>query len=227
MDKVRILLLDDHALFRESLARLLAAEPDFEVVQACSSVDEALRVMATAAVDLVLLDLDLDGERGSGFVRRAKERGPLGKVLIVTAGSDELEATQLIAAGASGVFLKHSPLALLKESIRKVMGGETWIDARYVRTLVGGRTPVESGSPPKLSSRERAVLMGVLEGMLNKEIAERMNISESSVKAALQQLFEKTGVRTRTQLARIALQEYGGLLKSQPLFAARHPTSSW
>ena len=112
--------------------------------------------------------------------------------------------------GVSGIFLKHSAPEMLIEAIRKVMAGETWIDPRCVQGLVKA---VESegrhARKNQLSEREREVLKGVFAGSSNKEIAAHLNISEASVKSALQQLFVKTGVRTRSQLVRIALEEYG------------------
>jgi two-component system nitrate/nitrite response regulator NarL len=207
--KVRILLVDDHGLFREGLARLLGTEPDFEFLVPCASVDEALRVLDTATADFVLLDYDLGQERGTRFVVQAREHGFTGKVLVVTAGLSDPEAVELLRQGVSGIFLKHSPPSLLSKAIRKVMEGEVWLDQRYLRAIL----PDQLSSEPKdrgrrLTDRERDVLRGVMEGLANKEIAGRLQVSESSVKATLQQLFLKTGVRTRSQLVRIALERY-------------------
>jgi DNA-binding NarL/FixJ family response regulator len=113
-----------------------------------------------------------------------------------------------LESGASGIFLKHSPPAQLIGAIYKVMAGEMWLDPKAVRSLVAGasgRTEEHRTSQP-LTERERAVLKGVFEGHTNKEIAAGLEISEGSVKAVMQQLFDKTGVRTRSQLVRIALE---------------------
>lgn len=207
--KLRILLIDDHALFREGLARLLATEPDFEMLVPCATVDEALRVLDTTKVDLVLLDYDLGRERGSRFFVHALERGFQGRILIVTAGLTDAEATDLLRMGAAGIFFKHSSPQLLAKAIRKVMEGEAWLDQRYVKVLLNSSgSSAEENQASKLSEREREVLRAVLEGLANKQIASRINVSESSVKATLQQLFLKTGVRTRSQLVRIALEQY-------------------
>src|SRR5262249_22055067 len=114
--KIRILLLDDHALFREGVARLLASEPDFEVVRCCGTSEEALPLLASVPVDLVLLDFDLGRERGTDFLRQVRERGFGGRVLVVTAGICDADAAHLISCGAAGIFLKHSPPALLTKS---------------------------------------------------------------------------------------------------------------
>jgi len=207
--KVRILLIDDHALFREGLARLLAGEPDFELLVPCASVDEAFRVLDTAQADFVLLDYDLGQERGSRFLVQAREHGFDGRILIVTAGVSDSEAAELLRQGVSGIFMKHSRPELLAKAIRKVMEGEVWLDQRHLKAVLNEQLLAEqSDRSRRLTERERDVLRGVLRGLANKEIAARLQVSESSVKATLQQLFLKTGVRTRSQLVRVALEQY-------------------
>jgi two-component system, NarL family, nitrate/nitrite response regulator NarL len=211
MHNIRLLLLDDHTLFRESLSRLLDAEPDFEMVADCSSVEQAIEVLRNRAVDLVLLDYDLGSERAPDFLDRAHELGLAPRVLMVTAGVTPSESVQILNEGASGIFLKHSSPALLAEAIRKVNSGETWVDQRCLRDIVHVASQPEGRPATKdFTERERAVLRGVFEGLSNKEIGARLGISEGSVKAALQQLFHKTGVRTRSQLVRIALEQFAG-----------------
>jgi DNA-binding NarL/FixJ family response regulator len=211
MHNIRLLLLDDHTLFRESLSRLLDAEPDFEMVADCSSVEQAIEVLRNRAVDLVLLDYDLGPQRAPDFLDRARSLGLAPRVLMVTAGITPSESVQILNAGAGGVFLKHSSPALLAEAIRKVHSGETWVDQRCLRDIVHVASHTEGRPASKdFTERERAVLRGVFEGQSNKEIGARLEISEGSVKAALQQLFHKTGVRTRSQLVRIALEQFAG-----------------
>ena len=208
---IRLLLLDDHTLFRESLSRLLDAETDFEMVGQCSSIEEALAILRTESVDLVLLDYDLGNHLASEFLNRARAEGLSPTVLLVTAGISSAESVQLLNNGASGLFLKHSPPALLTEVIRKVHAGETWVDQKCLREIVHVAARPEAAPMSKtFTARERDVLRGVFEGLGNKQIGARLEISESSVKAALQQLFHKTGVRTRSQLVRIALEQFSG-----------------
>ena len=207
--QIRILIVDDHALFREGLARLLGAEPDFKLVDRCGSATEALQIVAATPVDVVLLDLDLDTERGAVFMRDAGAHGFQGRVLIVTANGSTPEAAQLLSQGASGIFLKHNPPELLAEGIRAVMRGEAWVDQRYLKAFWRPGSAAEAEyRKPRLSDREKQVLRDILGGLTNKEIAEHLQVSESSVKAALQSLFDKTEVRTRSQLVRIALEHY-------------------
>ncbi len=214
MAKTQLLLLDDHALFRVMLSRLLETEPDFRVVAQCSSTQEALGALGRSHVDLVLLDYDLGNrETGLQFIRRAREAGYKSRIFIVTAGMNDADYVRALGLGICGIFLKHSSPELLTEAIHKVMAGETWIDQRCVQGLVKAvENQGRQSRSNQLSEREREVLKGVFAGSSNKEIGGHLNISEASVKSALQQLFMKTGVRTRSQLVRVALEEYGAAL---------------
>ncbi|MFZ0276497.1 MAG: response regulator transcription factor [Candidatus Sulfotelmatobacter sp.] len=206
---VHLLLLDDHTLFRESASRLLSAEPGFEVAAHCGTIGEGLRILERTAIDVVLLDFDLGESDGRQFLRLAKEHGFQGKVLVVTAGVDAIVAAELIRSGISGVFRKHDSAVLLAQAIRDVMAGKVWLDQEQLQTAL--RTEVASSQDNRtraFTAREQQVLSCVFEGLANKEIAARIGVSESSVKATLQQLFSKTGVRTRSQLVRIVLEQH-------------------
>jgi len=208
MDKIRILLLDDHALFREGLSRLVDSEPDLQMTGHCATVDKAIDILRQKPIDLVLLDYDLGKENGFQFMARAREMGFEGRYLIVTAGMSDAQSVEAVRLGVGGIFTKHSSPVSLAQAIRKVMAGETWLDQTSVRALVEAAKSQEATDARRpFTERENEVLQGVFEGFSNKEIGARLDISESSVKAALQQLFHKTGVRTRSQLVRIALEE--------------------
>ena len=204
---IAILLVDDHTLFREGVSRLLGTEPAFKVV-ACASIKEALTILRQRQIDIVLLDFDLGQRDGTRFVRLAKEQGFGGKILVVTAGVEEREAAELIRCGISGIFMKHNSAALLAQGIRDVMAGKVWFDQEPLQaTMHGSAPPLPESQSGRFTERERQVLSYVFEGLANKEIAARIGVSESSVKATLQQLFSKTGVHTRGQLVRIALEQ--------------------
>ncbi|HXW91195.1 MAG TPA: response regulator transcription factor [Terriglobales bacterium] len=206
---VHILLLDDHALFRESVSRLLSVEPEFDVIAHCGTIEEALEVLRRKSIDLVLLDFDLGGRDGKDFVRLAREQGFDGKVLLVTAGVDAGLVSELIRSGISGVFHKHDSAALLSQGIRDVMAGKIWLDQEQLQSALRTESAAPQASGAKrFTEREHQVLSFVFEGLANKEIAARIGVSEGSVKSALQQLFSKTGVRTRSQLVRIVLERY-------------------
>jgi DNA-binding NarL/FixJ family response regulator len=200
---IRLLLIDDHALFRESIGRVLGADPAYEI-EHCGSIREALTMLARSRFDVVLLDHDLGNERASQFLPAARQNGYEGRVLIVTAWVSDREARRLLRQGVSGIFLKKSPISELNESIRIVAGGGSWVDSSFNMAA----EPERDVSGSALTDRQRRVLRFVLEGLSNKEIAWRLQISESYVKAILQSLFQKTGVRTRGQLVSVAFEQY-------------------
>jgi len=211
MKKIKILLVDDHTLFREALSRWLEGEPDLEMAAHCASVGEALEGLRQEPIDIVLLDHDLGRERGFQFLTDMRQAGFGGRVLMVTAGMTDADSVKALDFGARGIFLKHSSPELLAQAIRKVMAGETWLDPACVQALIeAAKRPERASRNRSFTERESQVLRGVFEGLSNKEIGVRLSVSESSVKAALQQLFQKTGVRTRSQLVRIALEEHRG-----------------
>jgi two-component system, NarL family, nitrate/nitrite response regulator NarL len=205
---IRILLLDDHALFRESVGRLLAAEPGFDVAAHCGTIKEALQILRQKSIDVVLLDFDLGEHDGREFIRLARAQGFKGRVLVVTAGLDQGAATELIRSGISGVFLKRDSAASLAQGIRDVMAGKVWLDQDLLQTALRSEGAPQENRTRRFTEREQQVLSCVFEGLANKEIADRIGVSESSVKATLQQLFSKTGVRTRSQLVRIVLEQH-------------------
>lgn len=201
---VRILIVDDHALFRESVSRVLA-ETDGMEVSHCATIREALTLLGQWPFDLVLLDHDLGAERASQFLPAARQAGFEGRVLVVTAWVSDTEARRLIRQGVAGIFLKQAPIGDLIESIRVVMAGGAWLDPALAAVKDNESADATS---PVFNDRQRKVLRFVLEGLSNKEIAWRLQISESYVKAILQSLFQKTGVRTRGQLVRVAFEQY-------------------
>jgi DNA-binding NarL/FixJ family response regulator len=199
------LLVDDHALFRESVAAVLSKEEGL-LIEHCASIRDAMPLLAQTEYDVVLLDHDLGAERASQFLPAARQTGFEGRVLVVTAWVSETEARRLKQQGVSGIFLKQGPLDELVHGIREVAAGGTWFHGPPAgQQAPAGGVPQ---TPPLFSDRQRKVLRFVLEGLSNKEIAWRMQISESYVKAILQSLFQKTGVRTRGQLVRVAFEQY-------------------
>jgi DNA-binding NarL/FixJ family response regulator len=198
--RLRLLLLDDHLLFRESLARLLGGEQDFEVVGQFTGSSEALQALQEADADVVLVDLEIAKE----FVARYR-----GKSLVIARASEVMESAIALKRGASGVFLESDSSSRLLQAIRMVANGESWVDQRVIR-LLADRFPSYEGRPlGTLTEGEKSVLDGVVDGLSNRKIGTNIGLSESRVKATLRQLFTKAGVRSRSQLVRIALE--GGL----------------
>ncbi len=206
MAALNVLLVDDHLCFGQSVARALTAEPDLAVSH-CTTIATALEILQRQRVDVVLLDHDLGVERASQFLPVARQRGFSGRVLIVTAWVSDTEAKRLLWQGVAGIFSKDSPLDALAESIRLIQGGALCLDSRY-RNLTAAEPAEQPGAGPRFNERQRKVLRFVLEGLSNKVIAAQLHISESYVKALIQSLFKKTGVRTRGQLVRVTLEHY-------------------
>ncbi len=203
---IRLLIVDDHALFREGVGRLLAAESDLEVVASCADLKCARAELEKQPFNLVLLDFDLGLEKGIDFVQTCRSLQPAAKVLILTAGVSKRDATDLIRSGVSGIFHKHNNPQTLSTRIRSVANGDVFLEEIYLKPLFQSANPEALSNSKNLTDRERLVLDLLLEGLSNKLIADKLKISEAAVKGALQQLFQKTGVRTRSQLVRYALE---------------------
>jgi DNA-binding NarL/FixJ family response regulator len=211
-DAIQVLLVDDHALFRRGLARWLESEAGIRVLADVSSVAGALEISEQSRVDVVLLDYDLGAERGSRLAMEMTARGRPTRVLVVAAGLTDRQALELLQNGVAGIVMKAEPPETLVEAIRKVAAGEAWLKQEHLRLLAAGCSDAARPGERPFSEREWSVLRSVVEGLSNKQIAAELGISESSVKASLQQLFTRTGVRTRSQLVRIGLQHYPELL---------------
>lgn len=208
--EIRILITDDHSLFRESLSRYLSTTDGIQVVGECTGVQETLTTLSKTQADIILLDYDLGSEQGLNLISELRSRQRQEKVLVVTAGMPEAAVQLAIEKGISGVFLKHNNLNQLVTAIHRVMDGEIWLDPAVVRALMGEKeSPArDSAYTRPLTPRQSDVMRGILDGLTNKEIALRLNSSESSVKAVIQELFHKAGVRTRSQLVRIAIEKH-------------------
>lgn len=205
-NRINLYVVDDHALFREGLLRLLQHDAKMRVVGGTGSVQEALRQIAEMRVDILILDYDLGEDTALTIARALRAKSFAGRILLVTAGLPNQDALELIRLGIFGIIHKHQPPAELYRSILSVAEGKVLIEQEYLQRLVADAT--KSLQPrSRLTERDRQVLRLILEGQSNKEIAGQLNISESAVKSSLQQLFAKTGVRTRGHLVRLALEE--------------------
>ena len=204
----RILLVDDHSLFRESLVRLLESEMDLSVVAHCASVSAAMEALRRSIIDIVLLDYDLGEERGTDLLQEMKTLNNPARILMVTAGMSDRITLDVMNAGVNGVLNKHSKPAQLVDAIRKIAQGEMWLDSNVIRPSMPKKQDSDTSSRGILTRRQHEVLSGILDGLSNKEIAWKLAVSESSVKAVIQELFRKAGVRTRSQLVRIAIEKH-------------------
>lgn len=205
MNPISLYVLDDHALFREGLLRLLEHDPSVRVVGSAGVIATALEELARLSVDVLILDYDLGDDTALAVVRALQARGSATRVVLVTAGLPNHDALELIRLGIFGIFHKQQAPDELLRTIHGVAEGKVLIDQQYLQRLVGATVSARPARP-NLTERDRQVLRLLLEGLSNKEIAAKLGVSEGAIKASLQQLFAKTGVRTRSHLVRVALE---------------------
>lgn len=201
---IRLYILDDHALFRDALARLLDADETLSVVGASGSTKDAQRELKALAPDILILDYDLGDQNTLEFVETIRQDDYRGSILLVTAGLPDQHALEFIRLGVAGVFHKQKPPEDLHATIRELADGRVVLDQAYLQSLAAAAVKPR----PNLTGRDKEVLRFLVEGRANKEIAAELGVSESAVKGNLQQLFAKAGVRTRSQLVRMALEDY-------------------
>lgn len=205
---IDLLIIDDHAMFREGLVRSLEKDPSLKVVGHCASSAEALLILKERHVTVVLLDMDLRKERGMAFVMEAKRMGFTGPILVVTAGVSGQEAVQLVQNGVAGILHKEHSTEALCRVIRQVAAGQPCLETEYLTSLFKAVDRTQAPQRPSLTNRDQTLLRFILEGLTNKAIGQRLDVSEGAVKALVRQLFDKLGVRTRSQLVKVALEEY-------------------
>ena len=212
---IRVALLDDHTLFRDGLRRLLDTEPDIDLVAEAKNGAELMPLLEREQPDLLLLDLHLQNEKGLDLLPTLTEKYPDLKVLVLTASIDQEDRVNSIKLGARGVVLKYAAAENLIKSIRKVAEGEMWVDHETTKKLfeeLADKRGLKSESPlDLLTDREREVTALVGEGMRNKEIAERLFISERTVKTHISNIFQKLDLSDRLELALFAINQ--GLAK--------------
>ncbi len=207
MSRIRILLVDDQAMFREGLRTLLATQSDFEVVGEAAHGEEALRLCPTARPDVVLMDLRMPVLDGVAATRRLRAGHPEVRVIVLTTFDDDEDIFEGLRAGALGYLLKDAGSAKLFEAVRAAARGESFLQpsvaAKVVAefTRLAGREPMFAELVEPLSDRELEVLRWVAQGASNKEIAAALFIAEGTVKNHLTSIFNKLDVRDRTQAA--------------------------
>jgi two-component system, NarL family, nitrate/nitrite response regulator NarL len=219
--KIRIVVADDHPIFRDGLCKLLALEDDFEVVAQAQDGRQVLEILQQMEPDILLLDLKMPGLDGLGTLQRLQAARNKTRVIVLTASDDKNEFVQAMKLGTSGIVLKQTATELLIKSIRKVHAGEIWLDshttAAVIRQFVQEDQQPAPPPPPvqsqpqrerersPLSQREREIVALVAQGFKNKEMAEKMFISEQTVKNHLHNIFDKLGVSDRLELALYAI----------------------
>lgn len=210
--KIRVLVVDDHDLFRAGLASVLAAQPDIEVVSQASGGRMAVRLARELRPDVVLMDLRMPDLGGSDATRSILQHDPNVRVLALTVSSDESDVATAIVAGACGYLLKDSPVDDVVEAVRAAARGVAWLSPRAAEVLLDRirREWVESGSPAELeqelSPRELEVLQLVARGLDNSEIAAELSISPRTAKNHVSSILAKLEVPNRIQAATYAVR---------------------
>jgi NarL family two-component system response regulator LiaR len=203
---IRLLIVDDHSVVREGLRAFLRLQDGIEVVGEAAGADEAIGVASMSAPDVVLLDLVMPGGDGIRAIRRLLEVAPGVRVLVLTSFADDAQIFAAIAAGAAGYLLKDVDPQALADGIRDVHAGRPALDPSVAARLMrrgGSPRPAHSD----LTARERDVLLLVVEGLANKQIAQRLGIGEKTIKTHVSRVLAKLGVEDRTQAAVLAIRE--------------------
>ena len=215
---VRIVLADDHPIVRDGLKKLLQLEEDFEVVGEAGDGREVLERVQELDPDVLLLDLRMPNLDGLAALQALQQTNKRTRVIVLTASEDKNEFVQAMKLGCSGIVLKQTAPDLIVKSIRKVHGGEIWLDSHTTAAVMrqfstGLEGSGSGGSNGKgrerspLSTREREIVAYVAQGYKNKEMAEKMFISEQTVKNHLHNIFDKLGVSDRLELALYAIHK--------------------
>ena len=197
--RVRVVLVDDHAVVRRGLAGLLDSAGDIEVVATAGDGEEAVALVAAEGPDVVVMDLQMPGTDGVEATRRILAHDPEAQVLVLTSYSDSERILAALDAGAVGYLLKDADPEDVIDGVRAVSRGESPLDPKAARELLTARG--RRRDAPALSPRETEVLRLVRQGLANKQIARRLGITERTVKAHLTSAFQRIGVVDRTQAA--------------------------
>lgn len=195
---IRLLLAEDHPVVRTGLEELLGSEPEIEIVAAVGDGAAAVEAVAEHEPDIALLDVTMPEMDGIEATRRITESGAATQVVILTASADRDQMLRAVDAGALGYLLKDASPEELIDGVRAAARGDSPLDPKVARELLADRREARA---PQLTGREREVLALVGEGMPNKLIARRLEISEKTVKAHLTRVYAEIGVTDRTQAA--------------------------
>lgn len=204
---IRVALADDHPIVLDGLEQLFRLESDITIVARCRDTDEALRVVRTESPDVLILDLVMPGGGGLELLRAMSDQHRRTRVVLLTAVVDDDQLLEAIRLGAQGVVLKDMAPQLLVDAIREVHGGGQWLEqglgGRALRRLLW-REKRASEAARLLSGREREIVRLAVSGLRNRAIADRLSISEGTVKVHMHNIYEKLDVNGRIELTNYA-----------------------
>lgn len=220
-EPIRVLIVDDHAIVREGIRRVLDGDPGFDVVAEASSAADALEAVAETRPDVVLLDLGLGDVGGLEALRLLRESDAQPRVLVLSMHDDAEYVRRAVEAGVDGYLLKdEAEPAMLRTAVRTVCGGSSYFSATAAATLAAALRPaperadIEADPLAPLTDRELEILRLVATGRSNKEMAARLGISRRTVETHRENLMRKLEIRSVAGLTRLALEQ--GLLADEP-----------
>lgn len=207
-ERIRILIADDHPLFREGVAHSLAADARFEVVAQASSGEEALEQMTAAAPDLVLLDINMPGMGGIEAARRLALSRPGVRIAMLTVSENRDNLMAAMKAGAHGYVLKGVAAAELRGIVLRIAQGEPYVTPGLAGSLLAEfARPFMQDEQERLTERETDILQLLGEGLTNREIGDRLHLSEKTVKHYMTSILQKLHVRSRTEAALLVARQ--------------------
>jgi len=206
---IRTLVADDHAIFRDGLRKLLSSTDDIAIIGEASNGADCIKMLANLKPDILLLDLRMPDKDGLAVLEEVNFDSLPTRVIVLTAAEDDRDVIRAMRLGARGVVLKQSAADLLVKSIYRVHAGEIWLDNRITAEVMKAFAKSSDGGPrrekPLLSNREKQIVQLVAQGYRNKEMGEKLFISEQTVKNHLHNIFDKLGVSDRLELALYAI----------------------
>ena len=207
---IRILVIDDHVLYRESLVAVLNKEKDLEVIGQASTVEEIKTRLAESKPDVVLCEVNLPGQNGLDLLREVPSLSPATRIIVLSDGEIANDVVDVMRGGARGFLDKLSPVELFLKCIRKVHTGEIWLNGRLTEAVLhafGAHQPLSKlDGKAELSRREMEVISLVVQGYKNRDIGQKLFISEKTVKNHLSAIFNKLGVADRLELTLYAFE---------------------
>jgi len=206
---IRTLVADDHAMFRDGLRKLLSSTDDIAIIGEASNGADCIKMLAKLKPDILLLDLRMPDKDGLAVLEEVNFDSLPTRVIVLTAAEDDRDVIRAMRLGARGVVLKQSATDLLVKSIYRVHAGEIWLDNRITAEVMKAFAKSSDNGPrrekPLLSNREKQIVQLVAQGYRNKEMGEKLFISEQTVKNHLHNIFDKLGVSDRLELALYAI----------------------
>jgi DNA-binding NarL/FixJ family response regulator len=212
-NKTRILIADDHPIFRDGLRKLLETEPDFKVIGEASDGQEAVQLAQELKPDVLLLDLAMPRQPGLDALRELASAAAPVRTILLTVAIEKAQLVEALQLGARGVVLKETSTELLLKSIRSVVAGQYWVGreavtdlVRVLRELIPAAGEETRKKAFGLTPRELEIVSAIVLGFTNRDIARKYNISEDTVKHHLTNIFDKVGVSNRLELALFAIE---------------------